>query len=139
MRASSRWALASGRVSTEYAGWGITYPYFPGMFFIQGAAVDVGGLSAPVVVNLLVPVLGGLVALPVFAPPAPAPPPRARAPRGPPRHRVAPPLRQGPSGLPGASPRRPRRARARRDPPSLPVLLPLLGGRGPVRPRDEPA
>ena len=58
--------LASGRVSTDYAGWGITYPYFPGMFFIQGAAVDVGGLSAPVVVNLLVPVLGGLVALPVF-------------------------------------------------------------------------
>ncbi|HKZ89705.1 MAG TPA: hypothetical protein VJ300_05540 [Thermoplasmata archaeon] len=57
---------ASGSVSTEYVGWGVTYPFFPGVFFLQGAGVALAGLDVPVVLSLLVPTLGALVALPVF-------------------------------------------------------------------------
>ncbi|MGQ0797168.1 MAG: hypothetical protein ACT4OI_04780 [Methanobacteriota archaeon] len=57
---------ATGYVSTAYAGWGATYPYFSGVFLLQVAAVDVGGLETGVVLNLLVPVLGAFVILPVF-------------------------------------------------------------------------
>src|SRR3972149_6476310 len=57
---------ARGSVSTEYVGWGVTYPFFPGVFFLQGAGVALAGLDVPVVLSLLVPTLGALVALPVF-------------------------------------------------------------------------
>src|SRR2546427_4713022 len=60
-------ALArGGRVSTPYYGWGVTYPYFPGMFFVQAGVVDLSGLDAPTTINLLVPVLGALAVLPMF-------------------------------------------------------------------------
>src|SRR5207245_4102854 len=55
-----------GHVSTPYYGWGVTYPYFPGMFFAQAGVVDLGGLDVPTTINLLVPVLGALVVLPMF-------------------------------------------------------------------------
>jgi hypothetical protein len=58
--------VRTGWVSTAYDGWGITYPYFPGMFFSQAALVDLGGLDIPTVANLLVPVLGSLAVLPMF-------------------------------------------------------------------------
>src|SRR2546426_12570268 len=60
-------ALArSGHLSTTYYGWGVTYPYFPGMFFAQGGFVDLGGLDVPTTINLLVPILGALAVLPMF-------------------------------------------------------------------------
>ncbi len=55
-----------GHVSTPYYGWGVTYPYFPGMFFVQAGVVDLGGVDVPTTINLLVPVLGALAVLPMF-------------------------------------------------------------------------
>src|SRR5213594_632463 len=60
-------ALVRGNhLSTTYYGWGVTYPYFPGMFFAQAGFVDLGGLDVPTTINLLVPVLGALGVLPMF-------------------------------------------------------------------------
>ena len=53
-------------VSTMYDGWGVTYPYFPGMFFVQVGLVDLAALDLPTVLNLLVPILGALSVLPMF-------------------------------------------------------------------------
>jgi len=61
-----RGLLQSGRISTAYRGWGVTYPYFPGMFFVQGGFVQLGGLAVPTVLNLLVPILGALAVVPMF-------------------------------------------------------------------------
>ena len=61
-----RGLVQSGRISTAYRGWGVTYPYFPGMFFAQGGLVELGGLGVPTVLNLLVPILGALAVLPMF-------------------------------------------------------------------------
>ena len=58
--------VRSGHLSTTYYGWGVTYPYFPGMFFAQGGFVDLGGLDVPTTINLLVPILGALAVLPMF-------------------------------------------------------------------------
>lgn len=58
--------IRMGRIPTAYDGWGVTYPYFPGMFFAQSALVGLGGLDATTVLALLVPVLGGLAVLPMF-------------------------------------------------------------------------
>src|SRR5207249_3145905 len=60
-------ALVRGdHLSTTYYGWGVTYPYFPGMFFAQAGVVDLGGLDVPTTINLLVPILGALAVLPAF-------------------------------------------------------------------------
>src|SRR2546421_1533790 len=58
--------VRTGHVSTTYYGWGVTYPYFPGMFFVQGGLVELGRLDLPTVVNLLVPILGALSVVPMF-------------------------------------------------------------------------
>src|SRR5438132_2082035 len=58
--------VRNGHLSTTYSGWGVTYPYFPGMFFAQGGFVDLGGLDVPTTINLLVPILGALAVLPMF-------------------------------------------------------------------------
>src|SRR2546425_605497 len=51
-------ALVRGdHLSTTYYGWGVTYPYFPGMFFAQAGFVDLGGLDVPTTINLLVPIM----------------------------------------------------------------------------------
>src|SRR2546428_8915605 len=55
-----RTLVRTGHVSTPYYGWGITYPYFPGMFFVQAGLADLGGLDVSTVLNLLVPILGAL-------------------------------------------------------------------------------
>ena len=57
--------VGTGHVSSAYYGWGITYPYFPGMFFVQGGLVELGGLEAPTALNLLVPVLGAFAVVPM--------------------------------------------------------------------------
>src|SRR2546428_9121099 len=58
--------VRSDHLSTTYYGWGVTYPYFPGMFFAQAGFVDLGGLDVPTTINLLVPSLGSLDVLPMF-------------------------------------------------------------------------
>ena len=58
--------VRTGHVSTTYYGWGVTYPYFPGVFFPQAGLVELGGLDFPTVLNLLVPVIGALAVLPMF-------------------------------------------------------------------------
>ena len=57
--------VASGHVSTAYLGWGVTYPYFPGMFFVVGA-IAFGGAELPAALNLAIPALGAFVVVPVF-------------------------------------------------------------------------
>lgn len=61
-----RTLVRTGHVSTPYYGWGITYPYFPGMFFVQAGLADLGGLDVSTVLNLLVPILGALAVGPMF-------------------------------------------------------------------------
>src|SRR3989442_10352643 len=58
--------VRTGHVSTTYYGWGVTYPYFPGVFFPQAGLVELGGLRPPTVLNLLVPGIGALAVLPMF-------------------------------------------------------------------------
>jgi len=58
--------VRSGHVSTMYDGWGITYPYFPGTFFLQGGLADLADLDVPTVLNFLVPILGSLSVVPMF-------------------------------------------------------------------------
>src|SRR2546427_334424 len=53
-----RTLVRTGHASTPYYGWGITYPYFPGMFFVQAGLADLGGVEASAVLTLLVPILG---------------------------------------------------------------------------------
>ncbi len=55
-----------GSIPTDYTGWGITYPYFPGMFFVQENLVSLGGADLLAVLDLLVPVLGALAVVPIF-------------------------------------------------------------------------
>lgn len=61
-----RGLVRTGHVSHAYYGWGITYPYFPGMFLVQGGLIELAGLDASTVMNLLVPVLGALAVVPMF-------------------------------------------------------------------------
>ena len=56
----------TGHVSTTYSGWGVTYPYFPGMFFLQQGLASLAGLDLPTVLNVLVPILGALSVVPMF-------------------------------------------------------------------------
>ncbi len=58
--------VRTGHVSTTYYGWGVTYPYFPGVFFPQAGVVELGGLDVPTVLNLLVPVMGAFAVVPMF-------------------------------------------------------------------------
>src|SRR5256886_8855375 len=58
--------IRSDHLSTTYYGWGVTYPYFPVMFFAQAGFVDLGWLDVPTTRNLLVPILGALAVLPMF-------------------------------------------------------------------------
>src|SRR5213080_3739697 len=58
--------VRTGHVSTTYDGWGVTYPFFPGMFFLQGGLAHLSGLDLPTVLNVLVPILGALSVVPIF-------------------------------------------------------------------------
>ncbi len=61
-----RTLTVAGRLPTTYYGWGITYPYFPGMFLAQAAPALLGGIDVPAAVDLIVPVLGALAVVPFF-------------------------------------------------------------------------
>jgi len=58
--------LRTRHVSTVYNGWGITYPYFPGVFFPQAGLVDLAGGDVPTVMNLLIPILGAFAVVPML-------------------------------------------------------------------------
>jgi len=58
--------VRTGHVSTMYDGWGVTYPYFPGMFFLQGGLAHLSGFDLPAVLNLLVPIFGALSVVPIY-------------------------------------------------------------------------
>ncbi len=61
-----RTLTVTGRLPTTYYGWGITYPYFPGMFLAQASPVLLGAIGVPAAIDLIVPVLGALAVLPFF-------------------------------------------------------------------------
>ena len=57
--------LAGGHVSVAYSGWGATYPWFPGMFFVvDGLAF--AGADLPAALNLGIPALGAFLVVPIF-------------------------------------------------------------------------
>ncbi len=60
-----RGLAVTGHVSLAYNGWGITYPYFPGMFFpVVGASFV--GLEIGASLSLVIPIVGSLVTVVVF-------------------------------------------------------------------------
>ncbi len=56
----------SGAVSFAYDGWGIVYPYFPGMFVLSGAVHAVTGLDLLVAIQWTVPAVAGAIGLGVL-------------------------------------------------------------------------
>ncbi len=56
----------AGHLPTTYYGWGITYPYFPGIFLAQDAPVLLAPIGVPGAVDLIIPSLAGLAVLPFF-------------------------------------------------------------------------
>jgi len=52
--------VATGHVALPYTGWGVTYPYFPGMFFLVTGA-SFGGLELSGSLDLVAPALAALV------------------------------------------------------------------------------
>lgn len=51
----------TGRISFEYDGWGLAYPYFPGMFILSGAVSAITGVDVFYAVQWVTPILGGLI------------------------------------------------------------------------------
>jgi len=59
-------ALAEdGSLPRGYMGWGVAYPYFPGLFVVNGAFV-LAGMAPSAAVSGIVPVLAALGVLPMF-------------------------------------------------------------------------
>src|SRR2546421_11830460 len=56
--------VRTGHVSTMYGGWGVTYPYFPGFFFLQGGLVHLSALALTTLLNPLFRTLAPLSASP---------------------------------------------------------------------------
>lgn len=55
--------LRDGRLSLDYHGWGIAYPWFPGLFAVAGGVSAMSGLDARASLEVLVPALAGLAAV----------------------------------------------------------------------------
>lgn len=55
--------VSTGHVLFAYNGWGIAYPYFPGMFVLDGAVALVTGLDVLTVQRFTVPTLSAIVPL----------------------------------------------------------------------------
>jgi hypothetical protein len=55
----------SGTLPTDYRGWGVTYPDFPGLYAVNAAFV-VSGMPADAAVSLVVPLVAGFAVLPLF-------------------------------------------------------------------------
>src|SRR5712691_477191 len=61
----SKGLLETGHIALPYTGWGVTYPYFPGMFFLVTGA-SFGGLELSGSLDLVVPSLGAVIPAIVF-------------------------------------------------------------------------
>jgi hypothetical protein len=57
--------VENGSITLPYDGWGFTYPYFPGLFFLNGV-VAFSDASLPLVVSLVAVILASLSIFPVF-------------------------------------------------------------------------
>ncbi|HVM44969.1 MAG TPA: hypothetical protein VM582_03445 [Candidatus Thermoplasmatota archaeon] len=55
--------VETGRILFDYDGWGLAYPYFPGMFVLSGAVHAVMGVDLFRAVQWTVPTLAGLTGL----------------------------------------------------------------------------
>lgn len=59
----TRRLVETGRISFAYDGWGVAYPYFPGMFVVSGAVTAVLGVDVFHAVQWTTPVLASLLPL----------------------------------------------------------------------------
>ncbi len=57
--------VTNGSISPEYLGWGLAYPYFPGLIILNGA-VGLTGVSLPLVTSLVAVFLASLSVFPIF-------------------------------------------------------------------------
>jgi len=53
--------LATGEIRFAYEGWGLAYPYFPGMFLVNGAVSAMTGLDTLTTLRFVVPILAGVL------------------------------------------------------------------------------
>ncbi|MCI4357021.1 MAG: hypothetical protein L3K18_07775 [Thermoplasmata archaeon] len=60
--------LSSGHLPStmSYAGWGVAYPQFPGLFEVSAAAAGATGTDVLTALQVVAPVLGALAILPLF-------------------------------------------------------------------------
>ncbi|MBI4392846.1 MAG: hypothetical protein HY556_03480 [Euryarchaeota archaeon] len=56
----------TGRISFDYEGWGIAYPYFPGMFILSGAFSASAGIDVVTAVKYVTPIFNGILVLGIF-------------------------------------------------------------------------
>jgi hypothetical protein len=57
--------VGTGHLGTEYYGWGATYPYFPGFYFVVGGG-SMMGVDSNVALNLIPTMLNAVAVLLVF-------------------------------------------------------------------------
>jgi len=57
----TRQLVDTGRIIFDYEGWGLAYPYFPGMFVVSGAVEAVLGVRVETAVKYTVPMLSALI------------------------------------------------------------------------------
>ncbi|MHB8604749.1 MAG: hypothetical protein ACYDCK_05790, partial [Thermoplasmatota archaeon] len=53
--------VETGRISFDYAGWGIVYPYFAGLFAIVGEVALLGGIAPATALAYTRPVVAGVI------------------------------------------------------------------------------
>jgi hypothetical protein len=63
--ALTRAIVTDGVLPSQYGGWGVTYPQFPGLYVVNGAFVFAGA-SPDLAATILVPILSAFAVLPVF-------------------------------------------------------------------------
>lgn len=57
---------SDGHVSTDYNGWGFGYPYFPGMYYLTGAAHFLTGVDILWAMILMIPIVASFSVLMVY-------------------------------------------------------------------------
>lgn len=55
--------LRDGRLDLDYAGWGIAYAWFPGLYAVTSGLAAMTGLSPRITLEVVVPALAGLAAV----------------------------------------------------------------------------
>jgi len=57
--------IGTGHLGTDYSGWGKTYPYFPGFYFVVGGG-SMMGVDSNAALNLIPPLLNAVAVLLIF-------------------------------------------------------------------------